>query len=198
MLVARTLYLMWMSRRLGSSRDGVGLRPRSSSMRGSHLCERLDAEVRGQAGGVEVVRARRPGRGCSQPKFGRITRSPGAVPRMMKIDWRIALVELRHGDAARAIDFDGVLPTPAEKVASHVPSLFAAKPPLDEAPACAALEAEALLVAIDRDFPLATERAAKVLLAAGGDLVEHVLPDHGRLFVHRALPLQPDSRARKV
>ena len=55
MLVARTLYLMVMSRRLGSSSDGVGVRLDLLDAR-LPLAERLDAVVRGEAGGVEVVR----------------------------------------------------------------------------------------------------------------------------------------------
>src|SRR4051812_41324246 len=62
------------------------------------------------------------------------------------------------------------------------------QPPLDEAPACAALEADALLIAVDRDFTLRTERATKIAITPRGDLVEHVLPEQLRFFVHRALP----------
>jgi hypothetical protein len=106
---------------------------------------------------------------------------------MMSIDWR--MLELRHGDATGAIHFDGVFPTPTEKVAGHGSSLLrVCQAPLDVALAGAALEAKALLVAIHGDFPLATERAAKVLLPTGSDLIEDVLPNHRRFFVHRVLP----------
>jgi hypothetical protein len=52
----------------------------------------------------------------------------------------------------------------------------------------AALEAKALLVAIDGDFPLATEWTTKILLATGSDLIEQVLPNHRRFFVHLHTP----------
>jgi len=70
--------------------------------------------------------------------------------------------------------------------------------PLDEAPARAALEAKALLVVIDEDFPFAAKGTAEVLLAPIRDSVEQILPDHRCFFVHRLSPLQPDREAGKV
>jgi len=79
-----------------------------------------------------------------------------------------------------------------------VPSLLRRHSPLDEAPARAALEAKALLVTIDEDFPLAAEGTAEVLLAPIRDGVEHFLPDHRCFLVHPTSPLQPDREAEKV
>src|SRR4051812_306862 len=125
-----------------------------------------------------------------QPKFGRITRSPGAVPRMTSSDWRMLSSSSDMAmPPARSTSTGYFQPLP-RKLRLNIPSLLRVRQTSLDVPATgAALEAKALLVAIDGDFPLATERAAEILLAARGDLVEHVLPNHRRFFVHRALPL---------
>ena len=84
MFVARTRYLMVMSMRFGSSSEGWASAS-TSWMRGSHL----DSDsTQYSAATVEVasVLGEKSRSWMWQPNAGRITRSPGAVPRMIRSD----------------------------------------------------------------------------------------------------------------
>src|SRR5262245_12341308 len=130
------------------------------------------------------------------PKSGRFSRSPGAVPRMMKIDWRtFSSSDELETPPFRFTETGNRRPLPRKSRSFAICQPAAAlrgEAPLDELAALAARDPSRLFDLLDRERAVPAVRAADLVRSTGHDHVEHILPRNEGFLVHRRESFRSD------
>src|SRR5262245_57042492 len=119
-----------------------------------------------------------------QPQRGRLTRSPGAVPRITNSDWRTfsSSCEL-DTPPLRLIDTGKRSPLPRKSFSFDM--LLVSEPTLDEFSALATRDSRRLLHFFDRQRTVVAVRARDFVRSPVDHHVEHVLPRNEGFLFHR-------------
>src|SRR6185436_4451725 len=111
-----------------------------------------------------------------QPQRGRLTRSPGAVPRITKSDWRTfsSSCEL-DTPPLRLIDTGKRSPLPRKSLSFDMRWPSVSEPTLDELSALATRDSRRLLDFLDRQWTVVAVRTRDLVRSPVDHHVEHVL-----------------------